>query len=251
MKISFIIPTKNEHGNVDRLVKKINEISENYNLDNELLVIDDNSTDGTIEDVEQLCRSQKNLKLYQRSEYSHLFPKYPKKWNYLGIGSAHKIGYHLAKGDFMITIDADLSQPTEKIMDLINIIKNGYDICIGSRYIRGAKSEQRILNRIISRTGNIYLSIMLRLKITDFSNGYRIIKKEIWEKIKRYEYTNENNFLIELLYYAHINGAKIVETPIHFKKREIGQSKTPVKEEILKALYLPIRIKLLNNKLRR
>jgi len=186
MKISFIIPTKNEHGNVDRLIKKINEITEKYNLDNELLVIDDNSTDGTIEDVEKLCRSQKNLYLHQRSQYSHLFPKYPKKWKYLGIGSAHKVGYHLAKGYLIITIDADLSQPPERIMDLINLIKNGYDIGIGSRYIKGAKSEQRILNHFISRMGNIYLSILLGLKITDFSNGYRIIKKELWEKIKSY-----------------------------------------------------------------
>lgn len=251
MKISIIIPTKNEHGNVDRLIKKINEITEKYNLDNELLVIDDNSTDGTIEDVEKICRSQKNLHLYQRSQYSHLFPKYPKKWKYLGIGSAHKVGYNLAKGDFIITIDADLSQPPEKIMDLINLLKNGYDIGIGSRYIKGAKSEQRILNHIISRVGNIYLSIMFRLRITDFSNGYRIIKKEIWEKIKRYEYTNANNFLIELLYYGHVNGAKIGETPIYFKKREIGNSKTPFKEEVLKALYLPIKLKRLNQKSRR
>ena len=244
MKVSFVIPTKNEHGNIERLIPKINEITSKYNILNEILIIDDNSNDGTIEDVKNLMKFQNNIHLIQRKNFSNIFPKFPKKWKYLGIGSAHKIGYNLAKGDLIISMDADLSHPPEKITNMINLINSGHDICVGSRYVRGGGSDKNILNQVISRLGSLYLSLFLRIKINDLSNGFRVIRKKIWEKIKNNHYTNDNNFLIESLYYAHKNGAKITESPIFFKEREIGESKTPLLKETLKAILLPIRVKL-------
>ena len=244
MKVSFVIPTKNEHGNIERLIPKINEITSKYNILNEILIIDDNSNDGTIEDVKNLMKFQNNIHLIQRKNFSNIFPKFPKKWKYLGIGSAHKIGYNLAKGDLIISMDADLSHPPEKITNMINLINSGHDICVGSRYVRGGGSDKNILNQVISRLGSLYLSLFLRIKINDLSNGFRVIRKKIWEKIKNNHYTNDNNFLIESLYYAHKNGAKITESPIFFKEREIGESKTPLIKETLKAILLPIRVKL-------
>ena len=244
MKVSFVIPTKNEHGNIKRLIRKINEITSKYNILNEILIIDDNSNDGTIEDVKNLMEFQNNIHLIQRKNFSNIFPKYPKKWKYLGIGSAHKIGYNLAKGDLIISMDADLSHPPEKITNMINLINSGHDICVGSRYVRGGGSDKNILNQVISRLGSLYLSIFLGIKIKDLSNGFRVIRKKIWEKIKNKQYTNDNNFLIESLYYAHKNGAKITESPVFFKEREIGESKTPLLKETLKAILLPIRVKL-------
>ena len=244
MKVSFVIPTKNEHGNIDRLIQKINEITSKYNILNEILIIDDNSNDGTIEDVTNIMKFQNNIQLIQRKNYSTIFPKFPKKWKYLGIGSAHKIGYNLAKGDLIISMDADLSHPPEKITNMINLINSGHDICVGSRYVRGGGSDKNILNQVISRFGSLYLSLFLGIKINDLSNGFRVIRKKIWEKIKNNRYTNDNNFLIESLYYAHKNGAKITESPIFFKEREIGESKTPLLKETLKAILLPIRVKL-------
>ena len=243
MKVSFVIPTKNEHGNIDRLIQKINEITSKYNILNEILIIDDNSNDGTIEDVKNLMKFQNNIQLIQRKNFSNIFPKFPKKWKYLGIGSAHKIGYNLAKGDLIISMDADLSHPPEKITNMINLINSGHDICVGSRYVRGGGSDKNILNQVISRFGSLYLSLFLGIKINDLSNGFRVIRKKIWEKIKNNHYTNDNNFLIESLYYAHKNGAKITESPIFFKEREIGESKTPLIKETLKAILLPIRVK--------
>jgi len=243
MKVSFVIPTKNEHGNIKRLIRKINEITSKYNILNEILIIDDNSNDGTIEDVKNLMEFQNNIHLIQRKNFSNIFPKYPKKWKYLGIGSAHKIGYNLAKGDLIISMDADLSHPPEKIPNMINLINSGHDICVGSRYVGGGGSDKNILNQIVSRLGSLYLSLLLGIKIHDLSNGFRVIRQKIWEKIKNNQYTNDNNFLIESLYYAHKNGAKITESPVFFKEREIGESKTPLLKETLKAIFLPIRVK--------
>ncbi len=244
MKVSFVIPTKEEHGNIDRLIKLINETTKNHKIDNEILVIDDQSEDGTIQDVEELQKSQSNLKLIQRSKFSHLFPKYPRKWKYIGLGSAHKIGYNSAKGDIIISMDGDLSNDPKEIPKLIKKINEGYDICVGSRYIGGGGSDKNIINQVISKFGNSYITLLSGIKIKDFSTGYRAIKRKVWVKIKNLEYTNDNNFLIESLYFAYKNGAKISEIPIFFKEREIGESKTPLMKETLKALILPFKLKL-------
>ena len=250
MKVSFVIPTKNEHGNIVRLIKIINQVTNKYKINNEILVVDDNSEDGTIEDVENLIKNQKGLELIQRSKYSYLFPKFPKKWKYLGIGSAHRVGYTLAQGDLIISMDADLSHRPEKVPELLEKIKNGYDICLGSRYIRGGGTDKNFINRIISIMGNYYLSVMLGIKLNDLSTGYRAIKKVVWDKIKNYSYTNDNNFLIESLYFAYKNGAKLTQIPIFFKEREIGESKTPLVKETIKALTLPMKVIMRNKKYR-
>lgn len=244
MKVSIVIPTKDEHGNIDRLIKLINETIKKHKIENEILVIDDMSKDGTIQDVERLKKNQNNLKLIQRSQYKYFCPKFPKTWKYIGLGSAHKIGYNLAKGDLIISMDGDLSNHPKEIPKLIKKINEGYDVCVGSRYVSGGGSDKNLINQIISRFGNNYISTMSGIKITDFSTGYRAIKKKIWEKIKDFQYTNDNNFLIESLYFAQRIGAKISEIPIFFKEREIGESKTPLVKETLKALILPFKLRL-------
>ena len=93
--------------------------------------------------------------------------------------------------------------------------------------------------------GGYYLSCMLRINIKDFSTGYRAIKRELWAKIKNYKYSKKNIFLVESIYYAHKHGAKMIEIPIFFKDREIGESKTSLLLEALKALILPFKIRLL------
>jgi len=244
MNLSIVIPTKNERGNIDRLIQLINKTINENNIKSEILVIDDQSADGTIQDVETLQREQNNIKLIQRANYSHLFPNYPKKWSYIGLGSAHKIGYNLAQGDLIISMDGDLSHHPKEIPKLIKHIENGFDVCVGSRYIGGGGSDKNVINRFISRFGSIYISLICGIKIKDLSTGYRAIKKSIWEQIKNKYYTNDNNFLIESLFYAYKSGAKIAEIPIFFKEREIGESKTPLLKETIKALLLPFKLKI-------
>lgn len=238
MKISFIIPTYNEHGNITRLIEKINVIARENNYDYEIIVVDDNSFDGTIQDVENLKKVQNNIKLIKREKL-------------MGIGTAHIEGYNNAAGDLIISMDADLSHPPEKIPEFILKIKNGYDMVMSSRYIPGGATEKKIKHTLISKMGGYYLSIVLRINIKDFSTGYRAIKKELWEKIKNYKYSKKNVFLIESIYYAHKHGAKMTEIPIFFKDREFGESKTLLLLEAMKALILPIKVRLriLRNKI--
>jgi len=232
MKVSIVIPTLNEHGNITRLIEKINIITKENNISNEIIIVDDNSIDGTIEDVKKLQEDQKNLHLIVRT-------------NNRGIGTAHIEGYNNAQGDIIISMDADLSHPPEKIPEFINKINEGYDMVMSSRYISGGATDKRLKFYLISKMGGYYLSKTLRINIIDLSTGYRAVKKEIWAKIKSYQYSNRNIFLIESIYYAHKHGANLTEIPIFFKDREIGDSKTPYIKMAIKAIILPIRIRLL------
>ncbi|MFX0069791.1 MAG: glycosyltransferase [Candidatus Hermodarchaeota archaeon] len=230
MKVSFIIPTLNEHGNISRLITKINNITKANNIKNEIIVIDDNSRDGTIEEIKNMQNFQENLRLIVRDKPD-------------GIGSAHIVGYNLAKGDLIISMDADLSHPPEKIPEFIRKINSGFDMVMSSRYVPGGETDKNLKFYLISKLGGYYLSLMLRIKILDFTTGYRAIKKQLWQKIKNYTYSKKNVFLIESVYFAHKNGAKLTEIPIFFKERELGESKTPLFKESLKAIFLPIKVR--------
>jgi len=233
MRVSFVIPTLNEHGNITRLIERINKIIKKINLDYEIIVIDDNSTDGTIQAVKNLQKIQENLNLFVREK-----PQ--------GIGSAHIEGYNQAQGDLIISMDADLSHPPEKIPEFIAKIKSGFDMVMSSRYIPGGATDKNLKLYLVSKIGGYYLSLMLRINILDFTTGYRAIKKDLWQKIKNYSYSKKNVFLIESIYYAHKCGAKLAEIPIFFKEREIGESKTPLFKEAIKALFLPFKMKFLS-----
>jgi len=131
MKICFVIPTYNEHGNINRLIEKINAIARKNSYNYEIIVVDDNSFDGTIQDVENLQKFQNNIKLIKRKRL-------------MGIGTAHIEGYNNADGDLIISMDADLSHPPEKIPDFVLKIKNGYDMVMSSRYIPGGATEKKL-----------------------------------------------------------------------------------------------------------
>ncbi len=231
MLISIVIPTYNESGNITKLIKKINEITEKNKIKNNIIIVDDNSTDGTIQEVQEFQKYQKNIKLIVRH-------------GLLGIGTAHIDGYNQAKGDIIISIDADLSHPPEKIPLFISKIKSGYDFVMSSRYIPGGKTDKSIKYYLISKLGGYYLSKLLNINILDFSTGYRAITKEMWKKIKYYQYSKRNVFLIESIYFAYKHQAKLAEIPIFFKDREIGESKTSLIKEAFKALILPIKLKI-------
>ncbi len=231
MLVSIVIPTYNERGNITKLLNKINEITKENNIKNNIIIVDDNSTDGTIQEIQSFQKTQKNIKLIIRNSL-------------LGIGTAHIEGYNEAKGDIILSIDADLSHPPEKIPIFISKIKKGYDFVMSSRYVPGGKTDKSIKYYLISKLGGYYLSKLLKINILDFSTGYRAIKKQIWEKIKNYQYSKRNVFLIESIYFAYKHGAKLAEIPIFFKDRELGESKTRLIREALKALILPIKLKL-------
>ena len=219
MLLSVIIPTYNESMNIGRLILLINSVLTENNIDSEILVVDDNSPDGTGDVVRELMIKYSGLRLLSRKKKE-------------GLGVAHMAGYAEAYGDVIVSLDADLSHDPKEIPVMLDGIKNGYDIVIGSRYVKGGKVEEKpIFNVIASKVAGILAKFGYGVNIADFTNGYRMFRKEVYESVKNRDYSKGNVFLAEFIYYAHKNGFKVTEIPTTFVERSKGETKTNVMRE--------------------
>tara|TARA_A100001015_G_scaffold163737_1_gene182025 strand:+ start:851 stop:1567 length:717 start_codon:yes stop_codon:yes gene_type:complete len=224
MKIFVITPTYNEKKNIQELIEKI------YNVNNQIniLVVDDNSPDGTHKIVENLKKTYKNLHLLKRLKKD-------------GLGSAYIAGMKYAlkeDADIIIQMDADMSHDPESINDLLNKSKN-YDLVIGSRYIAGINVVNWPIHRlIISYGANLYSRIVTGLPIKDATGGFKCWKREVLENINIHSIQSQGySFQIEMTYRAWLKKYKICEVPIIFIDRTVGQSKMN-KEIMIEAFFM-------------
>ena len=215
MKTLVIIPTYNEKENIENIIRTIFSIDSQYHI----LIIDDGSPDGTAKIIKKLqSEFNKQLNMIER----------PSK---LGLGTAYITGFKWAlenNYDFIFEMDADFSHNPEDLPRLLNACKdNNYDLSIGSRYVKGGRVENWPKTRwLISYFASIYVRIILFMNIKDTTAGFKCYKKEVLEKI------NLDNvqfmgyaFQIEMKYSAHKLGFKLLEVPITFKDRMLGESK--------------------------
>ena len=210
MLISVLIPTYNEIENIGNLIESIDKSLSGRSF--EVIVIDDNSPDGTADEVRRLSEKYDNIKLLVRPEK-------------MGLGSAYKDGLKTSLGDFIVEMDADLSHNPEDISRLINRL-NPVDINIGSRYVPGGNivgwSWHR---RLISWGANHLARLVLGLNVKDITSGFRAYRREVFEKIAKHSNLNGFDFQIEALHIANKLGFKVEEVPIIFTDRESGESK--------------------------
>lgn len=231
-KILIVIPTYNEIENIKKLINSIFSINNNYNI----IIIDDNSPDGTADTVTNLKKELTNLFLIKRA-------------GKLGLGTAYITGmkYGIENNyDIIVTMDADFSHDPKYLPDVINLLSEN-DIGIGSRYVNGGGTRNWGIHRkILSRTANFIAKLVLGIKSNDNTAGFRAYKKEILQKIDFNKIkSNGYSFLIEMIYTCQLNNAKVGETPIIFVDRAEGTSKIS-KQEIFKAIktIFTLRVKL-------
>lgn len=232
MEASIIIPTFNERENVGILIDRIVSVERKAKLVLEIIVVDDNSSDGTVEVVEELMKKYSNVKLLKR----------PRK---MGLGSAYKDGFKLSTKPIIVTMDADLSHDPKLLPNLIRPVWEGYaDIVLGSRYIKGGAIEGwPLTRRIISRGANTLAKLILRLNVKDVTTGYRAYRRSIFDQIVRLSRRYYFDFQVEVLYLAKKFGWRVTEIPIVFKDRERGKSKFNV-SEILKFAWTLLSLRL-------
>lgn len=209
-----IIPTYKEKENIEALTKAIFSLSIPFDI----LIIDDNSPDGTAGIVKDLMTSNSNLHLIER----------PGK---LGLGTAYISGFKwaLERGyNFIYEMDADFSHDPR---DLVRLYKacneEGADVAIGSRYISGVNVVNWPLSRVLmSYFASIYVRLITGMKIMDTTAGFKCYRKEVLENIKPYQLKSRGyGFQIEMKFVAWKLGYKIVEVPIIFTDRRLGSSK--------------------------
>ena len=227
MRTIVICPTYNEIKNIAKLIQKI--LDDNHY---DLLVIDDNSPDGTSEKVKEYQKIYKNLFLEIREGKQ-------------GLGTAYIHGFNWAiqkEYDSVVQMDADLSHNPKDLNRLIKNLKNN-DLVIGSRYVQGVSVVNWPIRRLILSYGaNIYTKFITGMPINDGTGGFKAWKVSLLKKIKLNLIKSQGySFQIEMNFWAWVLNAKIIEIPIIFVDRTIGESKMSRKimiEAILVVLKL-------------
>jgi dolichol-phosphate mannosyltransferase len=212
MKTIIIIPTYNEIENLRPLL----EATFSYVPEIDILIVDDNSPDGTGELADQIHEQDPRVHVLHRS-------------GKLGLGTAYIAGFKYAiahEYDAAFEMDADFSHDPRYLPDFLKAIENA-DLVIGSRYVPGGKTPNwTILRRIISGGGNIFARFMLGIPVHDCTAGFRCYRRNVLENIDLDSIHSQGYaFQVELAYRVMHKGFKIVETPIIFMDRRVGKSK--------------------------
>jgi len=231
VKSIVIIPTYDELNNIQKLIPELLEL---YS-DLDILVVDDNSPDGTGDFVSGLSKINERIKLIKREAK-------------LGLGTAYIEGFkHMLKNgyDVAIQMDADYSHDPREIANFLKYI-NKYDLVIGSRYIEGVNVINWPMQRLLlSYMANQYTKIITGLPLKDSTGGYKCFRREVLEAIDLDEMkSNGYSFQIEMNYKAWIKGFKLKEISIIFMDRVAGTSKMSkkiVREAIFRVWKLRIR----------
>jgi dolichol-phosphate mannosyltransferase len=222
-KAIIIIPTYNEAGNLARTLKKLDQVFQNItNWQMQVLIVDDNSPDGTAQVVKKLEKKYPYLTLLLNKEKN-------------GLGAAYLKGMDLAfnqlSADLVFEFDADLSHDPDKIPQMLKEIEQGSDLVLGSRYIKGGSIPENwgLHRKFLSIFGNLFIrTIMMDFSIHDWTTGYRAIKKEVYQAVVKeleFERFFGYTFQIGFLHKALRKNFKISEVAFAFKDREIGKSK--------------------------
>jgi dolichol-phosphate mannosyltransferase len=230
MKTLVVLPTYNEKDNLPVVIIKV--------LDQEgfdVLVVDDNSTDGTREVARQWVERDRRVNIIER----------PGK---LGLGTAYIDGFKWGlqrEYEYFMEMDSDLSHNPLDLPRFIEKSRKGSDLVIGSRYIGGRISVvgwdfRRLL---LSRFGNFYASFILRTPLSDMTSGFRAYGRAALEGLDLNNIRAEGYaFQIEMAYYIWRMGMKVTEIPIVFTERAKGQSKMS-KKIVREAVWLPWKLK--------
>ena len=222
----IVTPTYNERENLPGLVAEVFQAVPEVDL----LVVDDESPDGTAELCRELSRQWPRLRLLRRQG-----PR--------ALGRAYVAGlqFGLDRGYSVIgTIDADLSHSPHHLPDLIRGIARGADVVIGSRYVPdGGTINWGLPRMLLSRVANRFSAFLLGLPARDVTSGYRLYRASLLRRIELGQIRSSGySFLVELLYRAHRLGARVEETPIVFHDRRMGRSKLRSREIYVGALRL-------------
>ena len=217
MKIAAVIPTYNESENIKVLIPKILDVFEKEAIDGEIMVVDDDSPDGTGRVAEELARTSGKLLVLRRSSK-------------MGLGSAYKDGFRqaLLRGrDAVIEMDADLSHDPISLVEFVRKLDEGFDLVIGSRYIPGGKIPKwSLYRRMISRLTNGTVRLFLGLRISDVTSGYRAFRAGALEKINFSSVKSDGYaFQVEMAARCQRAGLRLCEIPIAFVDRKSGESK--------------------------
>jgi len=211
-KSLVIIPTYNELDNLPRLIPVV--LSQDESI--QILIVDDNSPDGTAEFVESEIKMNDRIHILKREKK-------------MGLGTAYIAGFKFAlqnQFDFIFEMDADFSHDPNELKNFLSAIKD-YDLVLGSRYINGVRVLNWPMARLLlSFFASVYTRIITGMPIKDATGGFKCFRRKVLESIDLDKVkSNGYSFQIEMTFKAYSKGFKIKEIPIVFVDRVKGHSK--------------------------
>ncbi len=233
MRALVIIPTYDEKDNVRDVIEKTLSVDPRVDI----LIVDDNSRDGTREIVEKIISSRKDGRVNML--------KRPRK---LGLGTAYLDGFKYALDkdyDCIIEMDADLSHPPEKIEDFLNIIESGEaDVVVGSRYCNGVSVVNWPIGRLLlSYYANVYARVFTGVPVKDMTAGFICYHSKVLKDILNdsFKFPDGYAFQIVMKFLAYRYGYRIKEIPIIFFERRSGVSKMS-KKIVREAVWVVLKL---------
>ncbi|ORC21984.1 dolichol-phosphate mannosyltransferase [Rothia nasimurium] len=213
MRVLTVIPTYNEKQNLPIVVERLRAAVPECDI----LVVDDNSPDGTGELADSLAQADSHVNVLHRTVKD-------------GLGGAYLAGFAWgldADYDVLVEMDADCSHQPEQLPLLLQAIEQGADLAIGSRYVPGGKTKNWPIHRqVLSRGANLYTRLILGTAVKDITAGYRAFRREALLQLDLEGIDSKGYvFQVDLAWRSEQAGLNIVEVPITFVEREIGSSK--------------------------
>jgi len=225
LRITVVTPTYNEAENLPKLVSALFSLP----LDLRILIVDDNSPDGTGRIAEELAKAHPD-----RIDVLHRPGK-------MGLRSAYLNGFQKildTDTQAIVQMDADFSHDPSVLVDMAKMLETS-EVVLGSRYVKGGSVDQKwsLWRKWLSAFGNFYARSILRLPLHDVTTGYRMWRSEALKQIP-FERIQSSGyiFLVEMIYLTHCLEFKIGEAPIYFADRRLGKSKMSFKIQIEAAI---------------
>jgi dolichol-phosphate mannosyltransferase len=213
MRALVVLPTYNEAANIACVLRRIRAAAGPVDV----LVVDDCSPDGTADMAEAVGAELGRIEVLRRPGKS-------------GLGSAYREGFRLGLGrgyETLVEMDADLSHDPATLPVLLGAVESGADLAIGTRYMPGGRiPDWPWHRRAISRMGNLYARLLLRISVRDATSGFRAYHRRALERIDLAGVRADGyGFQVEMAYLVEKGGGQVTEVPIEFRDRTLGKSK--------------------------
>ncbi len=217
--VSVVLPTYNEKGNIKQLAEELIAAIRGSGYDEELVIVDDSSPDGTFESVRELMRKHKSVKGILRK-------------NERGLATAIRKGIESSRGSTIVVMDCDFSHPPEVIPKMLAEIEGGADAVFASRYAKGGSMAGDRMQYYLSSLFNCSIKKFLGIPIHDCTNGFLAIRKKALEGLDKGRiFSGYGDYCFKLIYLLRQKGIRFKEIPFKYMPRRYGSSKTSLAKE--------------------
>jgi dolichol-phosphate mannosyltransferase len=212
LAVSVVLPTYNEVANIAALVREVLERAAQAGHDAQVVVVDDDSTDGTVDSLREAFGGDPRLKIVVRKKER-------------GLASAIWRGLNEAGHPVVVSMDSDFNHRPQDLLRLLTALP-GHDLVIGSRYVPGGGMNTSAVRYRLSQAFNLLVRLLLGVPTTDNLSGFLAAPKDIWLSFDPAIFHGYGDYAIRLLHAAHLRGLKIAEVPVVYEDRLGGESKT-------------------------